>query len=199
MIRRSAATSTWLAAMLLLSACVSTSLIFKRDAAAGLNGSFEIAEAGYPVNWTISGLPIQRGEATVSLDDEVAHDGRQSLRVEVGSTHPSNRVFFQVWSKPSFSARTVVQPGKRYRISFWYRNEGSGLHVRWVTTSGDYYVHYRHRDVLETAEVVGEWQQVEDTIDVEGDEYLLELIFVATEPGVFWCDEVVVAEVESPR
>ena len=134
----------------------------------------------------------------VSLDGDDAHDGKQSLRVEVLSTRPSSRVFYQVWSKPSFSTRTAVEPGKQYRISCWYKNKGSRLHMRWVTTSDDYQVHHRHRDVMDTAEIADQWHQVEELICTEHctehNEHLLELIIVATDPGVFWFDDVAITE-----
>ena len=182
-------------ALFVVAACASHSFVTKRDEAAGFNGSFEIADSGYPVNWSFSESPLQSGDMIVSLDTQIVRDGQQSLRVEVLNAQEAKEFFYQVWTKPAFSARTAIQPGKGYRISLWLRDLGAKVHVRWVTTSSDYQKHYRHRDMLESEELSEEWHCAEDYLTVEKGEALLDLVFVATAPGVFWCDDVKVEEV----
>jgi hypothetical protein len=184
-----------LAMLALLTACALPRYIMQSRPDTAWNGSFEIVEAGYPVNWRFSQPPIEQGDMILVLDREVVHEGQQSLRVEVRRAPPGPVVFQQVWTRPSFSTRATIEPGTRYRVSFWLRNEGAKVHVRWVTTSSDYYQHFRHADMLETNLATAEWTLVEDEIRAEEDEQMLELVFVASEPGLFWCDDVRVEEV----
>jgi hypothetical protein len=179
----------------LLISCAAPSYIVRRQPNAGLNGSFEVVSTGYPVNWSFSASPIQDGSMVVSLDGENVQDGSQSLKIEARSDSQAGEVFYQVWSKPSFSARTSVQAGKLHRIGFWLRSLGAEVHVRWVTTSEDYQQHYRHKDLVAGDLPEGEWVLIEDFVTIEDSEALLELIFVATRTGVFWCDGVQVEEV----
>jgi hypothetical protein len=187
---KASARITWVAAAVLLASCVAPSYISQRDSAVGFNGGFEIGAGGYPVNWTFSESPINAGDMIVSLDPMEARDGKQSLKMEVLDAQPAARLYYQIWSKPAFSARAAVVPGKEYRIAFWYKDVGAGMHMRWVMTSADYQQHFRHSDMLPAGTPTGEWQHVEERILVQEGEALIELIFVATSPGVFWCDDV---------
>jgi hypothetical protein len=184
-----------LAVLVLLAACASPRYIIYSRPATAWNGSFEIVESGYPVNWSFSQSPIEQRDMILVLDRGVVHEGQQSLRVEVLRAAAGREVFQQVWAKPSFSTRATIEPGSRYRLSFWLRDERAKVHVRWVTTSKDYQKHSRFRDVLETSLATAEWTLVEDEITAEEGEQLLELIFVVSEPGLFWCDDVRVEEV----
>lgn len=184
-----------LAMLALLAACASPRYIIHSRPATSWNGSFEIVESGYPVNWSFSQAPIEQRDMSVVLDREVVHEGQQSLRVEVLRAVAGPEVFEQVWAKPSFSTRATIEPGSRYRLSFWLRNAGAKVHVRWVATSKDYQRHFRFRDMLETSLASADWTRVEDEITAKEGEQLLELIFVVSEPGLFWCDDVRVQEV----
>ena len=80
------------------------------------NGDFELpvksSEAGIRFDWTIS---RSDGKVDVSADPSTMHGGRRSLKFSVRG-----------YAKPEFSLlrqAIAVEPGGRYRLSFWIRTE----------------------------------------------------------------------------
>ena len=104
----------------LLSACQSGELI-KRHSTAGLNGGFETTEAGYPVNWAFFPNPEADSTFQVAAGFRNVLEGDFSLKV---TTSPGEML-------PGFRSRRIeVQPGKDYRLSLSFKNEGCSLKVR---------------------------------------------------------------------
>lgn len=96
-----------------------------------LNGGFEAdvnATGANPFDWVVRPVP----QAQMGMDAQAPHGGRRSLRVEFSG--PSNFEFGQ------FSQLLLVEPGARYRLSYFVRTEelrsAATLYVEVVEPSG---------------------------------------------------------------
>lgn len=96
----------------------------ERDPSAGLNGSFEVARSGIPVNWYVYHRPLEAGEATLTLDTLDAADGRQSVRIE------TRTVGGRGWNAPGLFHVEDAVNGETYDVSFWLKQEGGRVGVR---------------------------------------------------------------------
>ena len=65
---------------LLLVSCQSNELS-KSDSSAGLNGSFELTDSGYPINWAFFPNPESGDLFQVTADTSKAYEGNQSLKL----------------------------------------------------------------------------------------------------------------------
>ena len=169
----------------LLCACESGELI-RSDGAAGLNGSFEITEDGIPVNWAFFPNPEADSTFQIALDSEHAVDGIQSLKV---TTKPSEML-------AGFRSRRVqVQPGKDYRLSLSFKNEGCSLKVRRIVQDASGKTVLRRDFIIDTSAPLPQWEAFEEILLVSGDEANVLLIFLVDGSGRMWFDDVKVEEI----
>jgi hypothetical protein len=151
----------WLAATLgaacmLATACQGDELL-QRNAAAGLNGSFEITEAGYPVNWAFFPNPEADSTLSVVLDSSQVVEGSHSLKIIV---RPSERL-------PALRSTQVrVQPETSYRFSMSFRNEGCGLKVNRIVLDASGKTVRRRDLIIDTSVSSTEWEAFEETLSV---------------------------------
>lgn len=117
-------TSTFKSAVLLcggltLAGCIVMSE-YEADRSAGLNGSFETARSGLPVNWLVyTPKTVPDGDFDVALDSE-AYDGDQSLRFVVREcSSVGGRL------SPGIATEIPAAAGEVQLISFWVLNDGA--------------------------------------------------------------------------
>jgi len=178
--------------VLLLAGCTQMYICAKMDRQAGLNGSFEVTDGGYSVNWLYNAPPIKDGSATVSLDTSVFIDGKKSIKIVARKVSDSDRV----WKKPGLSTRIPVSQRKTYRLSFRAKNKGSSFYAKWISATYNQKKHLRSKYVLKTDKSFSRWKAFADTISVDDNEKLILLDFVMTAPGTLWIDKVMFEELQ---
>lgn len=174
----------------MFSSCVEMYISGKRNETAGLNGSFEIADGGYSVNWQFNAPPIKDGSTRITIDTTVFRDGKQSLKISAKKVIKSDRV----WQKPGLSTQIPVVPGKKYHLSFWARNMGCAFYVKWISATSNQKRHLRSGYVMQTEESFSQWKVFSDTLYTGKDETGILLDFVITRPGTLWIDNVMFEE-----
>jgi len=170
---------------LLLVSCKSNELS-RRNSEAGLNGSFETAESGYPVNWAFFPNPESDDFLQVSVDTTEAQEGSQSLRLT--TDQDERTVGFR-------SLRVPVQPGKTYVISFSMQNAGCSLKVRRILQDASGTGNVRSDIIVDTSSPSSGWNVFEETLVVSDGEASVVLVFLVDGPGSIWFDDVKVQEI----
>ncbi len=155
---------------------------YHEDATAGLNGSFEVAQEGLPVNWYFYTADTAGGDFDVVVDTDVFIHGEQSVRFEVrecsdeGGRH-----------SPGLFQEFAAVPGRTYTVSFLARNEGTRFTagVRGVDpkTGGPF------ESITDRSDSFSNWQRFEYKFEMPDHEKLRFEISVL-EPGVLWVDNV---------
>ncbi len=172
-------------AIVLLSACQSDELI-KRHGTAGLNGGFETTEDGYPVNWAFFPTPEADSPFQVAVDSVDVLEGNFSLRVTTMSGE----------KLPGFRSRRVeVQPGKDYRLSLSFKNDGCHLQVRRTLQNAIGKTNLRQDFIIDTSAPSTQWDTFEETLVISGDEANVLLVFLIDGSGTVWFDDVKVEEI----
>jgi hypothetical protein len=169
----------------LLSACQSDELI-KSHRTAGLNGGFETTEDGYPVNWAFFPNPTADSTFQVAVDSEKVLEGNFSLRV---TTKPGEKI-------PGFRSRRVeVQPGRNYRLSLSFQNQGCSLQVRRTLQDELGITNLRQDTIVDTSAPSTEWVTFEETLSISDQEAKVFLVFLISGSGTLWFDDVRVEEI----
>lgn len=174
----------------LFGSCTKMYIGTARNEAAGLNGSFEITDGGYSVNWLYNAPPLKDGSAQIVIDSTEFMDGKRSLKIIAGAVKESDRV----WMKPGLSTSIPVVPGKKYRLSFGARNKDSAFYAKWISATVNGKKHLRSAYVVQTGESFSSWKVFSDTLSIKGDETEVLLDFVITRPGTLWIDRVMFEE-----
>lgn len=170
---------------LLLVSCQSNELS-KPNSTAGLNGSFETTDSGYPVNWAFFPNPESGDLFQVTVDTTKAQEGNQSLKLATNQSETTT----------GFRSRRIpVDAGKKYKISFSLQNAGGNLKVRRVVQDVSGKTNKRSDIIVDTSTPTSEWQIFEETVVVSDDEANVVLIFLVDGPGTLWFDDVKVEEV----
>ncbi len=170
---------------LLLISCQSNELS-KPDSEAGLNGSFETSDSGYPVNWAFFPNPESDDIFQISVDTTKAQEGEQSLKLVTNQSEKT--VGFR-------SRRVPVQPGKTYKISFAIQKDGGTLKVRRIVQDASGTNNRRSEIIVDTSSPVSDWKTFEEILVVSDGEANLVLIFLVEGPGTLWFDDIQVEEV----
>jgi len=175
----------WLAATLgaacvLAAACQSDELL-ERNGTAGLNGSFEITQAGYPVNWAFFPNPEADSTLRVVFDSNQVVEGSHSLKLVV---RPSDKL-------PALrSSQVAVQPGKKYRFRLSFRNEGCSLKVNRIVQDASGKTVRRQDFIIDTSVSSTDWETFEETLSVAQDEAQVLLVIIIAGSGTVWLDNV---------
>jgi hypothetical protein len=168
------------AAGALATACQSDELL-ERNAAAGLNGGFEITESGYPVNWSFFPNPEADSTLQVVLDSSEVVEGSQSLRIVV---RPSGRL-------PALrSTQVAVQPGERYRLGMSFMNQGCSLKVNRIVLDPSGMTVRRRDLIIDTSIPSTAWETFEETLSVAQNEAQVMLVIMIGGSGTVWLDDV---------
>lgn len=171
---------------ILMSACESGELI-KRHSTAGFNGGFETTEAGYPVNWAFFPNPEADGALQIALDAEDVLEGDYSLRV----TTRASEVLPGIRSR-----RIEVEPGKEYRLSLSFKNEGCNLKVNRIVQDASGKTVLRREIIVDTSTSSAEWVTFEETLAVSADEANVLLVILIDGSGTVRFDDVKVEGIE---
>ena len=179
------ALSLLLGFILVLTGCIRMSEK-ETDKSVGLNGGFEVAKNGLPVNWsmytpnTVSGADFE-----IELDNIVFKEGKQSLKFDVSkcSSTGGNK-------SPGFT-NEFIDNGKFegegiYKLSFWIKNDGTTFNI---SSGGVAAKEGSMRTLIEHSEQIDEWRLHEFEIDVPEDRWLRIQLNIL-EPGTFWIDDI---------
>lgn len=158
----------------------------KPSSAAGLNGSFETTDSGYPVNWAFGPNPESGDIFQVSVDPTKAQEGNQSLKL---TTNQGDRTV------GCRSRKIPIQSGKTYKISFSMQNSGCTLKVNRIIQDASGKTNLRSKIIVHTSTPTSDWKTFAETLAVSDGEAQVILIFLVDGPGTIWIDEVKVEEV----
>jgi hypothetical protein len=168
----------------LLVSCTSNEFS-KPNSSTGLNGSFEVQDDGYPVNWAFFPNPERNDAVHVSMDSAHPADGAHSVKLEVtGSDRPTG---FR-------SRRIPVQPGKTYTIGLSVKQTGGILKVNRIVQDASGKTNIRSQIIAQITTPSTEWQHIEETLAISEKEAHILLIVLFEGAGTLWCDHVYVTE-----
>jgi len=171
--------------LLAVSSCKKNEL-YVGNAEAGLNGSFEVIESGYPVNWAIFPSPENSKTTSVSLNSATACDGKYSMELVTQELKGTTGIR---------TRRLSVNSGSRYKISFWAMNKAGAFQVNRVIRDHSGKKNIRAKIIARSSQPTDEWQRFDDEVLIAENEKYLHLIFRVIEPGTLLIDDVVIEEV----
>jgi len=161
------------------------------DNSAGLNGGFEIAKNGLPVNWLMyTENTVPEADFTIELDQDVFIEGKQSLKFDVKECSSTGG-----WHSPGFT-NEFFDVGKFegevvYKLSFWVKNDGATFRV---AAGGVAEKEGEMKTLIEGNDKIDVWKLLEYEIAVPKDKRLrLELNIL--KPGTFWIDDVKIEKI----
>ena len=156
----------------------------------GLNGGFEIAADGLPVNWLVYTPKIAGGDFDIVLDTLERHGGRQSLAFVVRSASSVGG-----WHSPGFTNEFPSRPGTVHDISFWARNDGATFRV---LVGGVTAMRGTYETMVQSSASTNGWQRFayRYTLPAGYDRLRLEVNVLG--PGTFRIDDLAISGV-TPR
>lgn len=159
------------------------------DKQVGLNGGFEVAKNGLPVNWLVyTAKTTGSGDFYIVPDTNGAKEGRQSLRFDVRGCSAKGG-----WHSPGIAQEVAASPGVAYKISFWVKNAGADCRV---TVSGVTALDHTTGPQVQLSENVADWRRYELVYRMPENMKRLRIEVSALTPGVFWIDGVTVERLE---
>jgi len=178
-----------LVGLILLSGCTRMSEEI-RDKTAGMNGSFEIAKSGLPVNWLVfTPKTVPTGDFDIIIDTTEYKDGEQSLQFLVQECSTAGE-----WHSPGFCNEYEANPGEIFSISFWIKNNGTDYQIRIggvSATAGKYDTIVRSKEPSET------WQYYEYYYTIPENMKAIRFEMNILQPGTFWIDDIKIEKVGS--
>ena len=154
-----------------------------RDPDAGINGGFEVAKNGLPVNWLMyTPNTVPNAKFEIILDQEEFIEGKQSLKFMVEKCASSGG-----WHSPGFTKQFDVEPGNTYKLSFWIKNKGAEFQVSAggvSPTSGEMKILLRSNQQIE------KWKQFKYEVPVGEAFSQIRTEVNVLQPGVFWIDDI---------
>ena len=161
-----------------------------RDKTAGMNGSFEIAKSGLPVNWLVyTPTTVPTGDFDIIIDTTEYKDGKQSLKFLVRECSPVGG-----WWSPGFCNEYQALPGEIYRISFWIKNHESEFLIRigGVSVSkGEY------DTIVNSDETINDWQLFEYYYTIPEKMKAIRFEMNILHPGTFWIDDIKIVRADA--
>lgn len=168
--------------LILIWACNSMSEQILEETA-GLNGGFETAQNGLPVNWLMyTPNTVPESNFKILLDTIDAKEGKQSLKFEVKSCSSAGG-----WRSPGFTNEFDVEGGSEYKLSCWIKNSDAEFAIKAggvSAMSGDM------KTLVNTNENFKQWKQYEFSIPVTGEYNKLRIEVNILKPGMFWIDDI---------
>ena len=161
------------------------------DTDAGLNGGFELARNGLPVNWLMyTPKTVPDSDFEIVLDRDEFKEGKQSLKIKVDRCSSTGG-----WHSPGFTSE-FFEVGKYegegvYKLSFWIKNNGTTFNISGggVAAKED-----DMKTLIENNEQIDEWQHMEFKINVPKDRWLRMQLNIL-KPGTFWIDDITIERV----
>jgi hypothetical protein len=156
------------------------------DPGAGMNGSFEIARNGLPVNWLIySPNTVPEADFDILLDREDFREGSQSLKFVVRKCITRGGPYSPGFTNEFSDSGKYKGPGN-YQVSFWVKSDGAEFVISAGGVSGE---EGRMRTLMAGNDTDEGWRYNEFVVDVpEGMWLRLELNVLS--PGEFSIDDV---------
>jgi len=180
-----------LVGLILLSGCTRMSKEI-RDKTAGMNGSFEIAKSGLPVNWLVyTPTTVPTGDFDIIIDKTEFKEGKQSLKFLVRECSSVGG-----WWSPGFCNEYPANPGDIFRISFWIMNKGTEYYVKIggiTATSGKY------DTIVRSNEYSDHWKLIEYYYTIPEKMKAIRIELNILQPGTFWIDDLKIEKVNSGK
>lgn len=155
---------------------------------AGFNGSFEYAENGMPANWLLyTARTTGSGDFDLVLDSIDPKDGTQSFKYVVRSCESKGGRF-----SPGMAQEAAVEPGIKYRVSFWVKNEGTEYSVKLSAVNA---FGAEQGPVHRSSESTGEWTQHTYDYTIPASMNKLRFELNVLKPGVLSIDKVSVEKI----
>jgi hypothetical protein len=158
------------------------------DDRAGLNGGFEFAQSGLPVNWLMyTPKTVPEGDFMIVLDTVDFTEGKQSLKFVVNACSSNGG-----WHSPGFCKEFPADPGTRWKISFRIKNSDSRFLIRIGgvgSSSGKY------ETIIHSGEKMDTWQEIDYRYTIPEKMNRLRIEVSILEPGIFWIDDIRITEV----
>lgn len=177
--------------IVVLSSCMKMSEK-ESDAAAGVNGGFEVEKNGLPVNWMMyTPNTVPEGDFKIVIDQNEYKEGKQSLRFDVVACSSTGGRFSPGLTNEFFDSGEFKAEGI-YKLSFWMKNTGSKFKV----SAGGVSPQQGEMNVLiESDTDAKDWSYLEYEISIlEGRHLRLELNILR--PGTFWIDDVQIIQIK---
>lgn len=157
-----------------------------------MNGSFEFARSGLPVNWYVfTPNTVPDSDFDIVVDQEDPKDGKNSLKFVVRKCASAGGRL-----SPGFTNEFEASPGKFYKISFWIRNRGSQFIIKagGVTAKTG-----ETKTIVNSSETINSWRLVEYkyALPKEYNRIAFELNII--QPGTFWIDDIKIEEIRLPQ
>jgi len=152
---------------------------------AGLNGSFETAQNGLPVNWYIYKPGIDKPNAKLVIDSVNPCEGKQSLKFVVTECSSVGG-----WHSPGIFTEVDCENGKTYQVSFWLKNQGCMHMIKMDCWKGGTEDRNHPKKWITNNDNIPEWKkfEYEFTFNNDTDRFRFELNILT--PGTLWIDDV---------
>jgi len=143
------------------------------------NSSFETVHGNRPQHWAFD---CRNTDATMTVDDQVAHSGRRSLRFTNGTGFGPH-----VYGMCMLIGGAKVKPSTPYTVSAWVRSDEPG--TAWIGGGR------RWRLRCKFPRTHGQWRRVSDTFVTEPDETAIPVLLITERPTRgLWVDDVKLEE-----
>jgi hypothetical protein len=139
------------------------------------NSSFETLDGGLPKGWVFD---RRNTDATMTVDETVAHSGRRSLKLTNGTKFGAH-----VYGMLSYLGGVAVEPNSDYTVSCYVRSEDPG--IAWIGGGPRWTIRTRF------PRTGGDWQRVAQTFRTGPDTTAFPLLVISESPTEgFWIDDV---------
>ncbi len=156
------------------------------DESAGINGGFEVAKNGLPVNWLMyTPNTVPNSDFKITFDKNIYKEGKQSLMFDVIHCSSTGGRLSPGFTN-EFSDIGAFEGEANYKLSFWIKNNGAKFRVEAGGVSpykGDMKI------LIESDEQIEDWKYFEYRINVPTDRHLRIQLNVL-ESGTLWIDDV---------
>lgn len=159
------------------------------DESIGMNGGFEAAESGLPVNWLVyTPRTVPTGDFDVVIDTADYRSGQQSLKFVVRECSPVGG-----WYSPGFAKEYEATPGTTYTVGFWVKNDGAEFHARIGGVSAK---EGQYETIAQSAEAVAAWRHYEHQYKLPPEFDRIRFEVNVLRPGAFWIDDVTISGIK---
>jgi len=181
---------TLILGILTLTGCIQMSEK-ETNKSAGLNGGFEVAKNGLPVNWAMyTSNTVKNGEFEINLDKNVFKEGKQSLRFDVIKCSSTGGRLSPGFTNEFFDSGKFEGEGT-YKLGFWIKNEGTKFRLE---AGGVSPYKGEMKVLIESIEQIEDWKYFEYKINVPKERHLrIELNILMS--GTLWIDDFQIVKI----
>lgn len=177
-------------ALLVLTGCLQMSEK-ETDESAGVNGGFEVAKKGLPVNWLMyTPNTVPNSDFRISFDKNSFKEGQQSLMFDVENCSPIGGRLSPGFTNEFYDIG-VFKGEADFNLSFWIKNNGTKFRIE-AGGVGPYKGDMKI--LIESDEQIEDWKYFEYKINVPKDRHLRMQLNVL-EPGTLWIDDVQIVQI----